>query len=487
MDKLENKDLFISKCYINGEWIIADDKSTEDIFNPATGECIGSVPNCGAAETKRAIEAAQVAFKSWKKLTAKERGAYLIKWFDLIEANKQTLARILTLEQGKPLAESVAEIGIGASYFPWYAEEAKRAYGRVIPQPRANVRPITHMAPVGVVFAITPWNFPSSLITRKVAPALAAGCTMVIKAPAYTPYSAFALVKLAEEAGIPKGVVNVISGDAVAIGKEACANPIVRKISFTGSTPVGKTLMAQSAVTMKRLSMELGGNAPFIIFDDANLKHTIPAAVGCKFRNAGQTCICANRFLVQKGIVDDFIKAYSEQINAFKVGNGLEEGVTIGPMINEQAVSKVEALIEDAVSKGAKILIGGKRHALGGLFYEPTLLTGLTKEMRIFREEIFGPVAAIMTFETEAEAIAIANDCQVGLAAYVMTNDMARSWRMSEELEFGMVGINDAILAMTEVPFGGIKESGMGKEGAPEGLMDYMETRYALFGGVESL
>ncbi len=482
MSSTNFKDLIFSKCYIDGKWVSTTE--TISVYDPGNGELISTVPNCKAKETKEAIDAAHAAFKPWKALCAKERGALLMNFYNLIEENKQSLAQILSLEQGKPLPESLAEIAMGASYLPWYVEEAKRTNGKVIPRPRANVRPITHLVPVGVVFAITPWNFPSSLVIRKIAPALASGCTMVIKAPSFTPYSSLVLAHLADKAGIPKGVLNIITGDPKAIGDEACSNPKVRKISFTGSTPTGKELMAKASSTMKRFSMELGGNAPFIVFDDADLKLAIPAAIGCKFRNAGQTCISANRFFVQKNMVDSFTSEYMEQIKKFKVGYCFDEGVNIGPMVNEKAIKKVEDLIADAVAKGAKILLGGKRHSLGGLYFEPTVLMGLTKEMRIFREEIFGPVVAIMPFETEQEVTELANDCEVGLASYVMTNNLGRSWRMSENLEFGMVGINDAVLAMPEVPFGGVKESGVGKEGASEGIVDYMEVRYALFGGI---
>ncbi len=485
MEKILNKDLFVSKCYVNGAWIDADNQAKISVDNPATGEIIGTVPNCGEAETKRAIDAAHDALKSWKALTAKERNAYLITLVHLIEKNKESLARILTLEQGKPLPEATAEISIGSGYLSWFIEEAKRTYGRVIPPPRPNVRPITKMAPIGVVFAITPWNFPSSMIVRKIAPALAAGCTVVVKTPSSTPYSALAFAKLVEEAKIPAGVFNVITGDAKIIGKEASTNPKVRKISFTGSTPTGKKLMEQSASTMKRLSMELGGNAPFIIFDDVDLNSIMPTAIACKFRNAGQTCICANRFFVHKSIYDQFIATYAEEIKKMNIGNGLDDNIQIGPMINEAAVEKVDALVADALEKGAKLVLGGKRHALGKNFYEPTLLSGLTADMRIFKEEIFGPVAAVMPFETEEEVISLANDCSLGLAAYVMTNSLGRSWRIPEALEYGMVGVNDATLAMAEVPFGGVKESGMGREGGIEGILDYMETRYTLLGGVE--
>lgn len=484
MENLKRKDLFCGKCYINGTWIDSDDKTTIPVNNPATGEILASVPNCGTEETKRVIDAAHDAWKDWKNLTAKERAVYLLKWHALIEENSEDIARILTLEQGKPLAEARGEVAQGATYLPWFAEECKRTYGQVIPAPRKGIRPITYHLPIGVVFAITPWNFPAGMILRKAAPALAAGCPIIIKPASATPFTAIALVKLAEEAGIPKGIINIITGNASVIGKEACQNPKVRKISFTGSTEVGKKIMALAASTVKCCSMELGGNAPFVVFEDANMEQTVNYAIGSKFRNAGQTCICANRFLIEKGIHDQFIEAYRTQIKILKVGSGIENGSTVGPLINEEALLNVESLVADAVAKGAKVIEGGKRHALGGLFFEPTLLTGVTKEMRVFQEEIFGPIAAIMTFETEEEAITLANDTPFGLAAYLMTTNLGRAWRMAESMEYGMVGINDATLAMSEVPFGGVKESGMGKEGAQQGLLDYMETRYALMGGI---
>lgn len=484
MENLKRKDLFCSKCYVNGTWLDSDDKETIAVDNPATGEILGYVPNCGAEETKRAIDAAHDAWKDWKNLTPKERGAYLLKWAALIEENKEDLARILTLEQGKPLAEALGEISQGTTYLPWFAEECKRTYGQVIPAPRKGIRPITYHLPIGVVFAITPWNFPASMILRKVSPALAAGCPIIIKPASATPFSAIALVKLADEAGIPKGIVNILTGDAIAIGAEVCQNPKIRKISFTGSTEVGKTIMAQAAATVKCCSMELGGNAPFVVFDDANMEQTVSCAIGSKFRNSGQTCICANRFIIQKGIHDQFVDAFQVQIKKLSVASGIENGSTMGPLINMKALENTESLIADAVEKGAKVIEGGKRHALGRLFFEPTLITGVTKEMRVFKEEIFGPIAAVMTFDTEEEAITLANDTNFGLASYLMTTDLGRAWRMAESMEYGMVGINDATLAMSEVPFGGVKESGMGKEGAQEGLLDYMETRYALMGGI---
>ena len=484
MKKLKRQDLFCTKCYLNGEWADAADKSTLNVDNPATGEILGTVPNCKTKETKKVIDDAHTAFKIWKKLTPKERGAYLVKWYNLIEENKEDLARILTLEQGKPIAESLGEIALGNSYMTWFAEEGKRAYGQTIPAPRPGIRPITYQKPVGVVFAITPWNFPISLVLRKIAPALAAGCTIVVKPAGITPFSAIALFKLAEEAGIPKGVVNIITGNAKVIGEEVCTNPKVRKISFTGSTPVGKAIMAKATCTMKRFSMELGGNAPFVMFDDANMDHAINCAIGSKFRNAGQTCVSTNRFIIQKGICDKFIATYKEQFPSLVVAEGTDPSSIIGPLVNQEALDNIESLVADAVAKGAKIVLGGKKHALGGLFFEPTLILGMTKEMRIYKEEIFGPIAAIMTFETEEEAIELANDTEFGLASYLMTTDLGRAWRVAESLEYGLVGINDAGLALCEAPFGGVKESGMGKEGAHEGLLDYMETRYALMGGI---
>ncbi len=481
---LNDPSLFREQCYVNGQWIDADDKSVIKVDNPSKGEIIGSVPKFDAAETRRAIDAAEAAWAGWRALTPKERGACLIKWHDLIQENKQDLARILSYEQGKPVAESLGEIALGSSYIPWYAEECRRTYGDVIPAPRKGIRPITHHQPVGVVFAITPWNFPMSMIARKTAPALAAGCPVLVKPASATPYSALAMAELAHRAGFPAGVFNVLTGSASVMAAEMASNVKVRKVTFTGSTEVGKKLTAQTAQTMKRVSMELGGNAPFVVFDDADLALTLNCAYGSKVRNAGQTCISTNRILVQEGIAQSFVTGLVERFKTLKVGDGFEDNVEVGPLINQSAVEHCEALLADAVSKGAKILLGGKRHALGGNFFEPTVLTGMTREMRIFHEEIFGPIAPIMTFASEAEAVELANDTPFGLASYVFTQNLSRAWRIPEALEYGLCGVNDAALALAEAPFGGVKESGTGREGGREGLLDFMETRYVLMGGI---
>ena len=481
---LNDPSLFREQCYVNGQWIDADDKSVIKVDNPSKGEIIGSVPKFGAAETRRAIDAAEAAWAGWRALTPKERGACLIKWHDLIQENKQDLARILSYEQGKPVAESLGEIALGSSYIPWYAEECRRTYGDVIPAPRKGIRPITHHQPVGVVFAITPWNFPMSMIARKTAPALAAGCPVLVKPASATPYSALAMAELAHRAGFPAGVFNVLTGSASVMAAEMASNVKVRKVTFTGSTEVGKKLTAQTAQTMKRVSMELGGNAPFVVFDDADLALTLNCAYGSKVRNAGQTCISTNRILVQEGIAQSFVTGLVERFKTLKVGDGFEDNVEVGPLINQSAVEHCEALLADAVSKGAKILLGGKRHALGGNFFEPTVLTGMTREMRIFHEEIFGPIAPIMTFASETEAVELANDTPFGLASYVFTQNLSRAWRIPEALEYGLCGVNDAALALAEAPFGGVKESGTGREGGREGLLDFMETRYVLMGGI---
>ena len=481
---LNDPSLFREQCYVNGQWIDADDKSVIKVDNPSKGEIIGSVPKFGAAETRRAIDAAEAAWAGWRALTPKERGACLIKWHDLIQENKQDLARILSYEQGKPVAESLGEIALGSSYIPWYAEECRRTYGDVIPAPRKGIRPITHHQRVGVVFAITPWNFPMSMIARKTAPALAAGCPVLVKPASATPYSALAMAELAHRAGFPAGVFNVLTGSASVMAAEMASNVKVRKVTFTGSTEVGKKLTAQTAQTMKRVSMELGGNAPFVVFDDADLALTLNCAYGSKVRNAGQTCISTNRILVQEGIAQSFVTGLVERFKTLKVGDGFEDNVEVGPLINQSAVEHCEALLADAVSKGAKILLGGKRHALGGNFFEPTVLTGMTREMRIFHEEIFGPIAPIMTFASEAEAVELANDTPFGLASYVFTQNLSRAWRIPEALEYGLCGVNDAALALAEAPFGGVKESGTGREGGREGLLDFMETRYVLMGGI---
>ena len=482
---LQDKSLFRPHCLINGQWRDAADKSVLDVVNPANGKLLGTVPNCGADEARLAVEAAHSAFALWKDKTPQERGAYLHAWEQAIRANLEDLARLLTLEEGKPLAEARAEILQGASYFPWYAEEARRVSGEVVPAFRQGVQALTRHAPLGVAVAITPWNFPMSMIPRKVAPALAAGCTAIVKPASATPYSALAMAELAMRVGIPAGVFNVITGSARAIGSVVTESPLVRKLSFTGSTPVGRTLAAQCAPTLKKVSLELGGNAPFLVFDDADLDLAARVGMGSKFRNAGQTCICANRFLVHSDVADAFVRRLLQGIRDLQVGDGLKPDTTMGPLINAEAVAHVDALVRDALEKGARRIAGCQPHSLGGNFYEPLLLTGITPEMRIFREEIFGPVAAVMSFEDEEEAVALANDTEYGLASYVCTRDMARIWRLWASLQYGMVGVNDAGLASAETPFGGVKGSGVGREGGREGLLEYMETHYALLGGLD--
>jgi len=481
--KLKNLSLLKQQSLINGKWLSSP--QTFAVTNPATGEVIAQVADMDVSAAKQAIEAAHTRFQTWRHTTAKERSKLLRNWYNLILANQEDLAQLMTAEQGKPLTESRGEITYGANYVEWFSEEAKRAYGRVIPSPSADRRLIVTKEPVGVCALITPWNFPNAMITRKVAPALAAGCTVVIKPPQLTPLSALALAVLAEEAGIPPGVINVVTTKSSRpIGTEFTSNPLVRKLSFTGSTEVGKTLMAQCASTVKKVSLELGGNAPFIVFDDANLDAAIKGLMASKYRNTGQTCVCTNRILVQDGIHDAFVKKLVEATTALKVGNGFQEGTEQGPLIDENAVKGVETLIADAVSKGAKILTGGKRHALGQTFFEPTVISGVTSQMRFAKEEIFGPVSPVFRFATEEEAIHMANDTEFGLAAYFYSQNNARVWRVMEQLEYGMVGINEGILSTELAPFGGIKESGIGREGGIEGLEEYMETKYACVGGL---
>ena len=483
--KLQDSSLFRQQCYIDGAWVDADDGATVDVTNPATGETIGTVPRLGADETRRAIEAANAAYPAWRAMTAKERAGVLRKWFELMLANQDDLAVLMTAEQGKPMAESRGEIVYAASFLEWFAEEGKRAYGDVIPQTIGDRRIIVTKEPVGVVASITPWNFPSAMITRKVGPALAAGCTIVAKPATATPYSATALAELAERAGVPAGVFNVVTGSAGAIGGEMTSNPIVRKITFTGSTEVGKMLMEQSARTVKKVSMELGGNAPFIVFDDAQMDAAIAGAMASKYRNTGQTCVCANRFLIQDNVYDEFSEKLADAANKLVVGDGLKGETQQGPLIDAAAVDKVEEHIEDAVAKGARVIAGGKRHELGGTFFEPTVLVDVDTQMKVAREETFGPVAPLFRFSTEDEAIQLANDTEFGLAAYFYSRDIGRIWRVAEGLEYGIVGINEGIISTEVAPFGGMKESGIGREGAHHGLDEFLEVKYMCMGGVD--
>ncbi|WP_394038108.1 NAD-dependent succinate-semialdehyde dehydrogenase [Xanthobacter autotrophicus] len=476
--------LLRDKMLIGGAWVDADSGATIEVNNPATGEIIGTIPKAGAAETRRAIEAASEAFKTWRATTAAERAVKLHKLADLITQNADELAAILTTEQGKPLAEAKGEIGASAGYVRWFAEEARRLYGDVIPSPWGNRRILVTKEPVGVVAAVTPWNFPSSMLSRKIGAALAAGCTVVAKPSELTPYSGLAWGVLAEMAGIPAGVVNIVVGEAPAIGGEMTSNPLVKKVTFTGSTPVGKLLMKQSADTMKKISMELGGNAPFLVFDDADLDLAVEQAIASKFRNVGQTCVCANRFYVQAGIYDAFAAKFAEASKKLKVGNGLDEGVVAGPLIDDRALAKVERLLQDALDKGATVLTGGKQPALGGTFFEPTVLAGATQDMAFARDEIFGPLAPLFKFETEEQAVAYANATEYGLACYFFTKDLGRAFRVAEKLEYGQVGINAGVITTEVAPFGGVKESGMGREGSKYGCDDYLNIKYMCVGGL---
>ncbi len=482
MKFLKDFSLFIQSAIINGEKIFSS--NTLSIHNPATGELLGSIPNLGREETKKAIQCAYDAFPKWKKLPAKERSKILKDWFRLIMENQEDLAKIMTQEQGKPLAESMGEIAYAASYVEWFSEEAKRVYGDVIPSHRSDTRIVILKEPIGVVGTITPWNFPSAMLARKVAPALAVGCTVVSKPSELTPYSALALYVLAERAGLPKGVWNLVMGDYVEIGRELTENPIVRKISFTGSTRTGALLMAQSASTIKKLSLELGGNAPFLVFEDADLQEAVKGAILSKYRNTGQTCVCVNRFYVHEKIAKEFAQLLSESVSKLKVGNGLEEGVNQGPLINENALRKVEEHVHDAKEKGAQVLIGGKRHSLGRTFYEPTVILGIHPNMKICQEETFGPISGIQTFQTEEEALSLANNTEFGLASYFYTRDIGRVWRIAEGLEAGMVGINEGIISSEQIPFGGVKQSGMGREGSKYGIEDYLNIKYLCMGGI---
>jgi succinate-semialdehyde dehydrogenase/glutarate-semialdehyde dehydrogenase len=480
--QLTDQDLLRAQCRLGGGWADARGGAVLVVTDPASGERFARVPNMGAAETRRAIEAAERAWKPWRELTAGGRGALLRRWNDLMLENQEDLARIMTAEQGKPLAESRGEIAYAASFIEWFAEEGRRVYGDLIPPHRPDKRILVLKQPVGVCAAITPWNFPAAMITRKAGAALAAGCTMVVKPAAETPLSALALAVLAERAGIPPGVFNVITGEALPIGEELTSNPIVRKLSFTGSTAVGRLLMRQCAGTLKKLSLELGGNAPFIVFDDADLDAAVEGAMQSKYRNTGQTCVCANRILVQDGVYDAFAERLAAQVAALRVGPGTEEGVSQGPLINSKALEKVEGHIADALAKGARVVTGGGRHALGGTFFQPTILRNVTPEMQIAGEETFGPVAPLFRFKTEEEAIAMANDTEYGLAAYFYSRDLSRLWRVSEALEYGMVGVNTGLISTPIAPFGGVKQSGLGREGSRYGIGEYLELKYVCVG-----
>ena len=483
---LKDASLLEGRTFINGEWINADSGETTSVTNPATGEVIAETAKCGTAETRRAIEAAEAALPGWRSKTAKERADIMRKFFDLMMENQDDLARILTAEMGKPLAEARVEIAYSAGFIEWFAEEGKRIYGDTIPAPTNDKRIVVIKEGVGVVGCITPWNFPSAMLGRKLGPALAAGCTVVCKPANATPLSAFAMAVLAERAGVPAGVINVICGKTGEIGDEITSNPIVRKVTFTGSTPVGKHLMVQCAATVKITSMELGGNAPFIVFDDADLDAAVEGAIASKYRNAGQTCVCTNRILVQETVYEAFAEKLALEVAKFKLGDGVEDGVTMGPLIDEGAANNVCGFIEEAVAKGAKVAIGGGKSPLGGAFVEPTILTDVNKDMRVFSEEIFGPVAPLFKFSTEEEAIEMANDTEFGLAAYFYSRDVGRVWRVSEGLEYGIVGVNEGSVSTEVAPFGGVKESGSGREGSKYGLDDYTEIKYICMGGIDN-
>jgi succinate-semialdehyde dehydrogenase/glutarate-semialdehyde dehydrogenase len=484
---LRNPELFRQQAYLDGRWCDADSGATFAVTNPATGEVLGRVPEMGAAETRRAVLAAQAAWAGWRRKTAKERSVILRKWNDLMLANADDLAAIMTAEQGKPLAESKGEIAYAASFIEWFAEEGKRVNGDTLQSPANDKRLLVVKEPIGVCAAITPWNFPAAMITRKAGPALAAGCAMVLKPAESTPFSALALAVLAEQAGVPAGVFSVLTGDARAIGGELTANPIVRKLSFTGSTEVGRLLMAQSAPTIKKLSLELGGNAPVIVFDDADLDEAVAGAMASKYRNAGQTCVCANRLYVQDGVYDAFAAKLVKAVQALKVGDGTEPGVEQGPLIDAAAVDKIEAHIADAIAKGGKVLTGGQRHALGHTFFQPTVVANASPDMLVAREETFGPLAPLFRFKTDAEVVQLANDTEFGLASYFYSRDIARIWRVAEALEYGMVGINTGLISNEVAPFGGVKQSGLGREGSSYGIDDYVVVKYLCMGGLKSL
>ncbi|MFQ5534399.1 MAG: NADP-dependent succinate-semialdehyde dehydrogenase [Sphingomonadales bacterium] len=482
---LKDATLFREQCYADGRWVAADDGATVNVSNPATNSMLGTVPNMGAAETASAIDAADAALVEWRAKTAKERAVILRRWHDLMIENQEDLAVLMTAEQGKPLAESKGEVAYAASFLEWFAEEAKRIYGDVIPTHKNDTRIVVIRQPIGVVAAITPWNFPSAMITRKVAPALAAGCTVVCKPAGQTPYSALALAELGERAGLPKGVFNVVTGSARAIGGELTSNPVVRKLTFTGSTEIGKLLMRQCSDTLKKVSLELGGNAPFIVFDDADLDAAVAGAMASKYRNTGQTCVCANRILVQDSVYDAFAARLARAVAGLRIGDGLKGETDQGPLIDMAAVEKVEEHIANAVGQGAKVVAGGSRHELGGTFFEPTILVEVTPDMMVAREETFGPVAPLFRFKNEAQAIEMANDTEFGLAAYFYARDMGRAWRVSEALEYGIVGVNTGIISTEVAPFGGVKESGIGREGSKYGIDDFVEIKYMCVGGID--
>jgi succinate-semialdehyde dehydrogenase / glutarate-semialdehyde dehydrogenase len=481
---LNDPSLLRQQAYIDGEWCDADGAATVEVHNPATGELIGSVPHMGATDTRRAIDAANAAWPAWRKKTAKERAAVLRKWSDLMLENADDLARLMTVEQGKPLAESKGEIAYAASFFEWFGEEAKRIEGDILQSPWPDRRIVVTKEPIGVCAAITPWNFPSAMITRKVAPALAAGCPIVLKPSELTPFSAFALAVLGERAGVPKGVFSIVTGDAKAIGGEMTSNPTVRKMSFTGSTAVGRLLMEQCAPTVKKISLELGGNAAFVVFDDADLDAAVEGAIASKYRNAGQTCVCANRMYVQDGVYDEFARRLVEKVATLKVGDGLAPGVNQGPLINEKAVQKVEDHIADALDKGAKLVAGGKRHPLGHTFFEPTVLANVTSEMKVASEETFGPLAPLFRFQTEDEVIKLVNNTEFGLASYFYSRDIGRVWRVADAIETGMVGVNTGLISNEIAPFGGVKQSGLGREGSKYGMDDYLVIKYICMSGI---
>ena len=484
MLKLKDSSLLKEHCYVNGCWLAADSGQTISVTNPATGQVIGAIPRMGTMETRRAIEAANGAWPAWRAKTARERGTILRRWFELLLENQEDLAIIMTAEQGKPLAESRGEIAYAASFIEWFAEEGKRLYGETIPAHTRDKRIVVIKEPIGVCAAITPWNFPAAMITRKAGPALAAGCTMVVKPATATPFSALALAELGERAGIPAGVFSVITGSSSEIGTEMTSNPLVRKLTFTGSTEIGKQLTAQCSATMKKVSMELGGNAPFIVFNDADLDAAVDGAIASKYRNTGQTCVCTNRLLVQSGVYDLFTEKLAAAVKQLRVGDGLKGDVQQGPLIDEAAVLKMEEHISDAVTKGARIVLGGKRHELGGTFFQPTILSDVTSNMLVAKEETFGPLAPVFTFETDEEAIQMANDTEFGLASYFYTRDIGRVWRVAEALEYGMVGINTGLISTEIAPFGGVKESGIGREGSKYGIEEFVEIKYLCMGGI---